>query len=118
MGRLEAGGAIAPLADAEGWLVTRDRGALRDGHLWYLGRLDDQINVAGVKLGAEALEAGIAAMVPAAAGRVAAAALPDPARGEAVLLACEVGAGAEAASLAPVIEAAARAVLARPARSR
>jgi hypothetical protein len=105
MGRLDQTGAVIPLTQG-GWLVTRDRGEIRDGRLYYLGRLDDQINVSGIKLGAEALEAEIAALVPAATGRFAITPVPDRLRGEAVLLAIEKGIGdhgpllAEAAKLA------------------
>ncbi|UWQ20580.1 AMP-binding protein [Jannaschia sp. W003] len=109
LGRLGPGGTVVPLTEGEGWLATRDRGEIREDHLWYLGRLDDQINLAGIKVGAEMIERAVAEIVPAAAGRIAAAALSDPARGEVVLLAYEE----DTAQLAPVIEAAARTVLAR-----
>lgn len=89
LGRIMPGGRIQPLADAECWLETRDRGEIRDGRLWYLGRLDDQINLAGVKLAAEGLEEEIRRLVPAAGSHVAIAPVPDPLRGEAVLLAIE-----------------------------
>lgn len=104
LGRILPGGVLAPLTDDEGWLVTRDRGEIRDGRLWYLGRLDDQINLAGVKLGAEGLEEEIRRLVPAAGNHIAIAPVPDPMRGEAVLLAIEEAAG----DLAPLIEDAAR----------
>ena len=109
LGRILPGGEVQPLADAEGWFVTRDRGEIRDGRLWYLGRLDDQINLAGVKLGAEGLEEEIRRLVPAAASHFAIAPVPDPMRGEAVLLAIEDGAG----DVAPLIEDAARLALRR-----
>lgn len=109
LGRIEAGGRLVPLTDAEGWLVTRDRGEVRDGRLYYLGRLDDQINIAGVKVGAEALEDDIRSMVPGAADHFAIAAQPDPARGEVALLAIEDGAGDQAV----LIESAARIALSR-----
>ena len=104
LGRILPGGAVAPLTDGDGWLETRDRGEIRDGRLWYLGRLDDQINLAGVKLGAEGLEEEIRRLVPAAGNHIAIAPVPDPLRGEAVLLAIEEAAG----DVAPLIEDAAR----------
>lgn len=109
LGRVMTGGRVQPLTDAGGWFVTRDRGEIRDGRLWYLGRLDDQINLAGIKLGAEALEDDIRRLVPLAGPHLAVAPVPDPLRGEAVLLALEAGAG----DLAPLIEDAARLALAR-----
>lgn len=104
LGRILPGGAVDPLTDGDGWLETRDRGEIRDGRLWYLGRLDDQINLAGVKLGAEGLEEEIRRLVPAAGNHIAIAPVPDPLRGEAVLLAIEEAAG----DVAPLIEDAAR----------
>lgn len=104
LGQVMPGGGVRSLVNADGWLVTRDRGEIRDGWLWYLGRLDDQINLAGVKLGAEGLEEEIRRLVPAAGRHFAIAPVPDPLRGEAVLLAIEDAAG----DLAPLIEDAAR----------
>lgn len=109
LGQVTEGGEILPLADAGGWLETRDRGEIRDGRLYYLGRLDDQINLAGIKLGAEGLEAEIRRMVPLAGDHFAIAPVPDAARGEAVLLAIED----EARDQAGLIEEAARLSLAR-----
>jgi non-ribosomal peptide synthetase component E (peptide arylation enzyme) len=89
LGRLEAGGRLVPLTDAEGWLRSSDRGEIRDGMLYFLGRLDDQMNLGGLKVGAEALEARITALVPEAAGHIAVTSISDPMRGETVLLALE-----------------------------
>ena len=80
-GMLDVKGRFVPLTDADGWLVTHDRGEIRDGMLRHLGRLDDQINIGGLKVGAEALEQDIAAMAPGLAGHFAVAAVPDPLRG-------------------------------------
>lgn len=109
LGVLEEEGGIRPLTDADGWLITRDRGEIRDGHLYYLGRLDDQINVGGIKLPAEGLEARIRTLVPAAGDHIAVAPVPDPLRGEAVLLAIEKS----VADHTTLIEEAARLVLIR-----
>lgn len=109
LGRIMPGGTVQPLTDEDGWLETRDRGEISDGRLWYLGRLDDQINLAGIKLGAEGLEEEIRRLVPAAGSHLAIAPVPDPDRGEAVLLAVE----SPAADLVPLIEQAARLSLLR-----
>lgn len=109
LGRIAEGGALLPLTDADGWLVTRDEGEIRDGRLYYLGRLDDQMNLAGIKVGAEGLEADIRRLVPAAGERFAIAPVADADRGEAALLAIET----DAADAAPLIEAAARVALGR-----
>lgn len=109
LGQVTEGGVIQPLTDREGWLVTRDRGEIRDGWLYYLGRLDDQINLAGIKIGAEAIEAEVRALLPAARDHFAIAPVADAARGEAVLLAIE----SEADDHALLIEEAARLALRR-----
>ncbi len=109
LGRLGTGGGITPLTDADGWLTTRDRGEIRDGRLYFLGRLDNQINVSGVKLAAETLEADIAALVTGADGQFAITSVPDALRGQGVLLAIDDGAG-DAGGL---IEAAAKLALKR-----
>lgn len=109
LGLVGDGGTVRPLTDDQGWLLTRDRGEIRDGRLYYLGRLDDQINLAGVKMGAEGIEAQIRELVPGASGHFAVAPVPDDARGEAVLLVIEERAG----DLAALIEEAARTSLTR-----
>lgn len=85
-------GGLLPLTDAEGWLVTKDRGEIRDGHLYFLGRLDDQINVSGVKLSAEHLERHVLTGLPQLAGRFAITGIDDPMRGQLPLAALEAGA--------------------------
>ena len=100
IGRLDDDGRLEPLTDADGWLLTRDRGEIVDGRLHYRGRLDDQINVAGIKLAAEALEREIAALAPGAEGSFAVTGVPDAQRGEAVLLAVEDAAADRAELLA------------------
>lgn len=109
LGRIAEGGVVQPLTDADGWLATRDRGEIREGRLYYLGRLDDQINLAGIKIGAEAIEAEIRALLPASGDHFAIAPVADRARGEAVLLAIE----SEAGDHATLIEEAARLALRR-----
>jgi hypothetical protein len=115
LGILDDRGGIAPITDAEGWLHTSDGGALTpEGLLVYRGRLDDQINVAGRKIAAEALEREIRGLVTVPAEHYAIASIPDPLRGDAVLLAISAEAGAEAA----LVECAANSVLARHGLSR
>lgn len=86
-GILKPEGGMVPVVSEDGWLHTRDRGEIRDGWLYYLGRLDDQINLSGVKLSAEALENAIAALVTLEPGHFALSSVADPLRGEVLLLA-------------------------------
>jgi acyl-CoA synthetase (AMP-forming)/AMP-acid ligase II len=57
--RLLVGGAPVDPRNAEGWLVTNDRGELRNGLLHFLGRADDVINCGGLKLAPDLLEARV-----------------------------------------------------------
>lgn len=82
-------GELVPLVDDDGWLTTKDRGEIRDGHLYFLGRLDDQINISGIKLGSEQLEQKVAESLPQVAGHMAITSLNDPARGQIALVALE-----------------------------
>ena len=88
-GRIAGDGTLSPLADEDGWLRSSDRGEIRDGMLYFMGRLDDQMNLGGIKVGAEALEARVAALLPGAQGHFALTPVADPLRGEVVLLAAE-----------------------------
>lgn len=75
------------LASADGWLTTNDAGAVRDGLLFFEGRLDDLINCAGVKINPDLLERELSASLGAAIDQLAIARLPDPMRGDGILLA-------------------------------
>ncbi len=93
LGILGSDGHIEPLIDQAGWLVTKDRGAISaNGAVQYLGRLDDQINIAGIKLAAETLEQEINSLV-SMPGMFAVASIPDPLRGDGILLALKDTAG-------------------------
>lgn len=107
IGILAPDGGLDPLITPDGWLITKDKGEIRDGHLYFLGRLDDQINISGIKIAAEAIEREIAEMVTGVADRFAVTGVADPMRGEVLLVAVEDA----IADKAPLIEAAARVVL-------
>jgi len=98
---------LKPLAGPDGWLRTGDRGRLENGYLHYEGRIDAQINIAGIKINAETIESGIAALVPSGADHFAIVGIPDPLRGEVVLMCVEDATEAPA----PVLAAAAAHVL-------
>ncbi|WP_300064338.1 AMP-binding protein [uncultured Roseobacter sp.] len=89
LGQITPGGAISPLTGPDRWLRSSDRGEIRDGMLYFLGRLDDQMNLGGIKVGSEALETRVAALLPEATGHFALTPVTDQMRGEVVLLAME-----------------------------
>lgn len=82
------GGKLLESLDPEGWLQTNDLGHLKNGYLYYDGRADDQINVAGVKLSPDRVEALIRERYHAA-GKLAVARVPDAMRGDGVLVALD-----------------------------
>ena len=82
-----------PLTNADGWLTTNDAGAIRDGQLFFEGRLDDLINCGGVKINPDVLERDLAASLGAAPDEIVIARLPDPMRGDGVLLALNRNSG-------------------------
>lgn len=70
----------------DGWLETSDLGQLKDGYLFYLGRADDQINCGGIKLSPDRIEQAVRNRL-ALEGGLACARVPDPMRGDGVVLA-------------------------------
>lgn len=77
---------IQSITDEEGWLTTSDLGKIVDNRLYYLGRADDIINCAGVKINPEAIQARVNACL-AGAAKVAICGVPDALRGEAIFVA-------------------------------
>lgn len=80
------GEGLHPLTDAEGWLQTNDLGHLSGGWLFFDGRADDLINCGGQKVVPDQLEERLRARLGADA-QLAVAKVPDPQRGEGVLVA-------------------------------
>lgn len=76
--------------DAEGWFETGDLGRMHDQKLYFLGRADDVINCAGMKISADLLETEIRTAIPVGSA-LCAARIPDPERGDGVLLAVTQG---------------------------
>ncbi len=73
------------LTDKDGWFVTNDLGRLEDGYLYFEGRADDIINCAGIKISPDEVEASVQKTL-GVTDRVTAAKIPDPVRGESVLI--------------------------------
>lgn len=71
--------------DEDGWLTTSDLGELRDGFLYYLGRADDVINCAGLKLPPDALERDMRESLRRP-GDFAVCRVADPLRGDGILV--------------------------------
>jgi acyl-CoA synthetase (AMP-forming)/AMP-acid ligase II len=76
------------LCDPDGWLETSDLGHMKDGYLYYDGRADDLINSGGVKINPDMLEARIGQLLGQGT-RIVVAKVPDPLRGEGVLVATD-----------------------------
>lgn len=83
---LLVGGVLVPNVDHDGWFVTSDAGELRDGHLFYLGRVDDLINAGGLKVSADAIEEAIIEDLDIPR-QISVVRIPDRDRGDGVLLA-------------------------------
>lgn len=83
-------GLLHKLTDDDGWLTTADIGELRDGSLYFLGRVDDVANIGGVKVSAELLERMVATKVDPNA-EFAACVITDALRGQKVAIGWERG---------------------------
>lgn len=83
--RIDAEG-LHELTDAEGWLQTNDLGHLTEGYLFFDGRADDLINCGGQKIVPDQLEDRIRARLKSSVA-IAVAKVPDPQRGDGVLVA-------------------------------
>ena len=68
--------------DADGWYRTGDGGYLRDGFLFFTGRLTDAIKTAGANVSPREVEQAVEALPQVAAAHVVG--VPDDARGEIV----------------------------------
>lgn len=98
-------GHSVPATDAEGWFHTSDLGEIVDGYLYYRGRADDLVNCGGVKISPDELQRAIAAKLGIEAG-LSVTKVPDPARGEGVLVALREDVGAtDAEARAAAVEA-------------
>ncbi|MGD8926775.1 MAG: AMP-binding protein, partial [Thioalkalispiraceae bacterium] len=72
--------------DEDGWLTTNDLGEMDGEYLYYKGRSDDVINCSGLKLPPDALEAGVRSTLNRP-GDFAICRVPDPMRGDGILVA-------------------------------
>jgi acyl-CoA synthetase (AMP-forming)/AMP-acid ligase II len=82
---------LHPLVDSNGWLQTNDLGHFDGAYLFFDGRADDVINCGGIKISPDQLETRIRSHLGADV-QIAVAKVPDPQRGEGVLIAVQDGA--------------------------
>ena len=105
--RLWVEGEPRSAVDAEGWYETNDLGTLSEGYLYFGGRADDIINCGGLKLAPELLENRVRELQPNL-GDFAIARMPDPVRGDGLLISITPADAAERKAIeAAVAEAAA-----------
>ncbi|HEY2736647.1 MAG TPA: class I adenylate-forming enzyme family protein, partial [Polyangiales bacterium] len=107
-GRISHEGTSIDPRDDDGYVTTSDLGEFRDGYLHFLGRADDVINCAGLKLPPDQIEARMREQLTKV-GELCVCRVPDPMRGDGILI---VVPNAHPASDAELIDAAANAALA------
>ncbi|MCV3273769.1 AMP-binding protein, partial [Roseobacter sinensis] len=95
------GAGVKPITDADGWLTTADRGQIRDGLLYYEGRIDELINCGGVKIDPTRFEQQLGQALGLSEG-IAVGRIADSLRGEQVLIAVAQDSAAHADSLQKV----------------
>lgn len=74
------------LKDDNGWFTTEDLGAIKNGYLYYQGRMDDVINCGGLKISPEQLETKVFLAI-GKTDQMAICRKPDPLRGDGFLVA-------------------------------
>ena len=80
-------GELRAAVDEDGWMRTSDLGELRDGFLFFAGRADDLINCGGIKLQPLEIESRMVSALGVEPQNFGVARIPDPMRGEGVLVA-------------------------------
>ncbi|OBX17536.1 hypothetical protein A9995_15620 [Erythrobacter sp. QSSC1-22B] len=75
------GGRLHSIVNADGWLQTSDLGEIREGMVYFKGRMDDVANIGGVKVSAEHFEHLLFEILGDEA-RIAASPLADDIRGQ------------------------------------
>lgn len=79
---------ITSLTDEQGWFRTSDKGRIKDGYLYFLGRADDVINCGGVKIAPDLLERALLDVIGCAGG-LAVCKVADRVRGNGILVTLE-----------------------------
>lgn len=94
--------------DRGAWLQTSDQGRLEEGMLYYEGRSDDVINLSGIKLSPDLMEAHVRRSLDTP-GDFGILRRPDAARGEGILVVLGPDAVAQKEAILDAIDAYARA---------
>jgi acyl carrier protein len=79
---------IQPIVDNKMWLTTNDNGHLKDGYLYYDGRSDDIINLAGIKINPDQLQIKVDQVLNTG-NHIAICRIADPLRGDGIFVAVE-----------------------------
>ncbi|WP_108810006.1 AMP-binding protein [Sphingorhabdus sp. Alg231-15] len=80
-------GKLIPLTDDDGFLTTNDLGRVENGLLHYDGRVDDVLNVSGIKVPAELFEQRLNEISDISVGKIGVAGRADKLRGWSVMIA-------------------------------
>ncbi len=79
---------IQPIVDGNLWLTTNDNGHIKDGYLYYDGRSDDIINLAGVKVNPDQLQISVDEAIHTG-NNIAICRVADSLRGDGIFVAVE-----------------------------
>ncbi len=80
-------GKLIPLTDEDGFLTTKDLGRIENDLLYYDGRVDDVLNVSGIKVPAELFEQRLNQISDISVGQIGVAGRADKLRGWSVMIA-------------------------------
>jgi acyl-CoA synthetase (AMP-forming)/AMP-acid ligase II len=101
--RLEQGHRVRNV-DRDGWFATSDMGAVQNGILYFKGRLDDVINLGGLKISAEVLQQKVSEAL-GLGDSIAIVRVSDSRRGEGVLAAVTNDCALDDARISEAIQA-------------
>ena len=102
--KLLVGGKQVPNTDEAGWFETRDLAELRDGRLYFLGRSDDMINLGGLKIAADHVEAQILRRLGLSGRDLSVVRVSDRERGDGIVIAVTPACSTDEASILGVAD--------------
>lgn len=101
---LLVGGQQVPNTDEAGWFETKDLGELRNGKLYFLGRFDDMINLGGLKVAADHVEAELLHRLGLGGRDLSVVRVSDCERGDGIVVAITSACSANDASILGVVD--------------